>query len=314
MKINNATPQIKNNVTFGKTPEKLTKLKQTLKSRGQELLTLQRSGPMSRDLFIANAFAFLLGTRLITSRDKDEKREILIRDIPTIVIAVMGVPAVQNLVAGKIQNKSGFAFMKEGKKAEGFAKWISEDVKKLGKFLHIGKGKNKEEKLVKKVVNYAELKDWYVYDENLASGFDGFAKRLSDQKGNLKKIFSSLGKEVKESLASFKDSNEELMQQLSQNKQLKDTIANGFKDLKNNALKQASWVRTIPTLIGFAATLGIVGLLIPKTNIAITERIHKKRKAQELAEKQTPETQEAPKAEQASTQAETNLIKQYKKA
>lgn len=314
MKVNNATPQIKNNVTFGKTPEKLAKLKQTLKSRGQELLTLQRSGPMSRDLFIANAFAFLLGTRLITSRDKDEKREILIRDIPTIVIAVMGVPAVQNLVAGKIQNKSGFAFMKEGKKAEGFAKWISEDVKKLGEFLHIGKGKNKEEKIVKKVVNYAELKDLYVFDENLASGFDGFAKRLSGQEGNLKKIFSSLGKEVKESLKSFSDKNNEFLQQLSQDKKLKDTIANGFKDVKNNALKQASWVRTIPTLIGFAATLSIVGLLIPKTNIAITESINKKRKAQELARKQTQESQDAPKTEQASAPAETNLIKQYKKA
>ena len=110
MRINQATPMINNqiknnngqNTSFKGLPKGVC-----------DFLTLERRGPMIRTLFLANAFGFLLGSRLITSRDKEEKREILIRDLPTIGVAVMGVPVVAKWVAKGIQKKSGFVIMEE---------------------------------------------------------------------------------------------------------------------------------------------------------------------------------------------------------
>lgn len=274
MKINNATPVVNtniqtNNVNFkGVTPKKPAK--EVLK----EFLTLDRSGPMSRDLFVANAFAFLLGTRLVTSRDKDEKREILIRDIPTIVIAVVGVPVIRDAFAELIQKKSGFAFMQKGEKSGVIAKGADKLFKMLTK---------KEE--TKNVVSYGELGQWYQFDKNLSSGFKGFTERLSEQGGNLHKIFSSLGESARDKIKDFSKDNKEFMTKLFNNseesKSLIKTFEDEFATEGNNALKHASWKRTMPALIGLGLTLGLIGIFIPKLNIFITETVNKNRKSNE---------------------------------
>lgn len=274
MQINNVTPLINNNVT----PKQSTTFT-GFKDKGIELLNLKRKGPMSRDLFLINAFVFLLGTRLVTSRDKDEKREILIRDIPTIIIAVMGVPVFQDLLAGKIQEKSGFAFMEE-----------TGDISKQSGI--IAPRINQLFGVKQQLVSYGQLNDWYKFDDKLASGFKGFTERLDTQKGNLKKIFSSLNDDIKAKLEALDPKFKE--KKFADNKLFKSTLFNGSKDSNevlnlvkkafsekdNNALKRASWVKTIPTLTGLVLTLGLVGILIPKLNIHITETINKKRQSE----------------------------------
>lgn len=275
MRINNATPAINSNIQ--NTSQKPA-FKGLERFKPTKLFTLDRQGPMSRDLFILNAFVFLLGSRLFTARDKkgpvndknepmpkdfngkikwaykrvinyfcekDEKRETLVRDVPTIIIAVMGVPVISNFAAKFVQKKTGFA--------------ICENVKKG-------------------TVKFNQLEDWYKYDENLASGFEGFSKRLSDLGGNLKKIYSSIGCDVKGQLKGLSNNNTEFMQQLAQKDELLKTIQNEVSKTGNKVLKQASFLKTVPTLIGFAITLVTIGLFIPKFNIFITESIHKNKK------------------------------------
>lgn len=235
------------------------------------LFKLKRGGPMGANLFILNAFAFLLGTRLITSRDKDEKREILVRDIPSIVIAVVGVDTIEKKTAQWFHKNKGFAIM----------------------------DKNGEGKL--EGVKYSQLKDWYTYDKNLDSstGLKGFSERLSNLGGKLQTVYSSLGDDIKAKLANYKE-NKDVIEKITQDKTLGEQIKSALSDAKTNkALKKAEMLKTWPTIIGFALTLSLLGIIIPKTNIFVTERINKKRKAEELAA-QKKQVQQTPVAEKST--------------
>ncbi len=243
MKIHNATPIINNQ-------QAKTKKNVTFSGKSgiiKDFFQLGRSGNFTRGLFIANAFAFLLGGRLVTSRDENERRETLTRDIPTIVIAVQGVPVIKNWVAKQIQKHTGFAIITEAKQ----------------------------------VASSSQLQDWYKYDDKLASGFDGFSKRLVDCKGNLKKIYSSLGNDMKNKLANFSEDNSKFMEELSNHKELKQSIKEAFSHSGNKVLEQAAFLKTIPTIVGFAITLSTIGIFIPKLNIFITEKLNKNKSADE---------------------------------
>lgn len=267
MKTHNVIPSVNTN----------TQPKQNVAFKGNiidKYLTLNRQGPMSRNLFVVNAFVFLLGSRILTSRDKDERREILIRDIPTIVIAVMGVPFFGKQVAKLVQKKSGFAIMQDtGEQPNKVVQGLRKIFKKSGQ--------NKFD-----VISYSQTEDLYKFDKNLSSGFRGFSERLKNlgDNVNLKKIYSSVSAEVKEQLKNFSDNNTEFINQLAENKSLTETIVNELsKTVKegNKVLKAAEFMKTIPTLGGFAVTLLTIGMFIPKLNIYITEKIHKNRKKQE---------------------------------
>lgn len=281
MKINNATPITKNNM------QNNTNKNVAFKGLGEsatKFLTLNRKGPMTRELFLANAFIFLLGSRLIKSRDKkeetnknktlmdyirnkDEKRETIVRDVPTIIIAVMGVPIIGKWIAEHLQKKTGFAIMGEaGEKGT------------IGKF--IDKLRNKPNQKNLDVLSHGQIDNLYKYDENLASGLPGFSKRLAGLGGNLKKIYSSLSDEIKTSLKDFNgDNNEKFMTELSENSGLSERIKTALKMSDNKALKQASFMKTYTNIVGLGTTLTLLGICIPKMNIALTEALHRNDKS-----------------------------------
>lgn len=219
------------------------------------LFKLDRSGTMSHNLFITNAFIFLLGTRLFTSRDKDENREILIRDIPSIIIAVVGVDTIQKAATKGIQKLSGFAIAKKPKER------ISDSI------------------------SYAQTNDLYIYDKNLdkASGIYGFAKRLDSKEGNLEKICSKLNDSIKSKVSGL--DNTQILNKIKSDNTFANELKKAFSNPKNKALKYAETFKTLPTVIGFAATLSILGFVLPKLNIAITEHIAKKREQAKLDNK-----------------------------
>lgn len=251
MKINNSIPQI-NNINNSQTPS-FKGFAGVKKYVTDDLVKLQKSGVMARHLFFLNAIVFMLGARIVTSRDKDERREVMVRDIPTITIASLGVPILSKLIAQKlIQPKSGFAIMDEGGKS---------------------------------ITSYDNIDDLYRYNKDLHSGFNGFSERLNKLGGNLKKIYSSLSDEVKNKLSNFSSDNKKFMEELNSNKELLETIKTGMTGKENAVLKRASFLKTVPTILGFATVLGSIGILIPKLNIYITEAIHKNKKNHEKREK-----------------------------
>lgn len=201
---------------------------------------LERGGTMSRGLFILNAFVFLLSSRILTSRDKDERRETIIRDIPTIVVSVKGVPAISNAVGNVLQKKNGFAINQN-----------------------------------KSVASYAEIQDWHTIDKNLKSGLNGFAERMNTLGGNMKKVCSALGGEIKDQVKSLSENNKEFMEQISKNETLRNKITEALKNPNNGAAKQAAFNKTVTKMTGFGATMLAIGMLLPKINIAITKAVHK---------------------------------------
>ena len=209
-------------------------------SKASDFFKLDRSGTMSRGLFILNAFVFMLSSRILTSRDKDERRETIIRDIPTILVSVKGVPMISDAVGKVLQKKSGFAINQN-----------------------------------KHVTSYDQIQSWHSIDANTKSGLKAFGDRLDSLGGNMKKVCSSLSKDIKEQVAKFSSNNQEFMAELSKNKQLSEKITEALKNPNNNAVKQASFNKTITKMTGFGATMLAIGMLLPKINIAITQAIHK---------------------------------------
>lgn len=272
MKIHNVTPYIsqnlnKNNqsnknVSFsGNPPNKLVSL-------SERFFNLKRVGTMNMELFVANAFVFLLGGRLISSRDKNERRETLTRDIPTIITAVYGVPFVESFAARLIHDKKGFA---------------------------IG---DKKGKYQLDVANFSKLDDWYRYDSKLegGKGFDGFLERLESKGGDLNKICSSFGDKIKDKLKDLKN-NTEFKDKLFNDKELKNDLITEFsKQEGNKALKLARRFKTIPKIIGFVITLSTIGIFIPKLNIHITEKVNKNAKRREALIKKEKEDNEIKKS------------------
>ncbi|MCQ2789281.1 MAG: hypothetical protein MJ229_02775 [bacterium] len=216
---------------------------------------LNKSGPMARGMFVLNAFTFLLGSRIVTARDADEKREIVIRDIPTVLLSVLGVPMIEKATAKVINKTTGFAVNQK----------------------------------------YDVLKEWYQNGKTVmkngkevvenATNFKAFSKRLADQGADIKKVFSTLSPEIKKSLSEMTGSNEEIIKKISNNNELSKKIQEALKSAENGALKKANSLKTITKAFGFGLTLGLIGLLIPKINIAITKAIHKNDSSKPEAQK-----------------------------
>lgn len=254
MRINNAAPnnikslQSKNPTFSGFNPKELCK--NGLDS-AKNLFQLTRQGTMSRNLFIVNAYVFLLGSRLISSRDENEIRETLTRDVPTILLAAQGLPIFKTMIARKMHEKMGIPLFENVKTSKG-------------------------------VASSSQLSDWFVYNEKLHSGFDGFLDRLDKLGGNFNEICKPLGKddaEIKTGLDKINaKTNKEFKEALSKDFKLKQLLENAFKSEKNAAFAKASWLRTIPSIFGFVCTLGLIGIFIPKFNIYLTEMLNKGKK------------------------------------
>jgi len=290
MKINNATPNLtsnrinKNLVTFSASSP--------AKSTFKKLFDLERGGNMPRDLFLVNCFLFLIGGRVLRSRDNNEKREVLVRDVPTIAVVALSIPVIQKRLAKYMQENKGFALTTKEQKSHGAIKeWVA---KKLGLSL-----KTEDQK----VASSGQIKEWYQFDEKMATGFDGFINRLSEHGGNLKEIFSRLDEETKSKLANFSENKKTFIRQLAENKDLKASIAKKFTSDSNKALEQAHFLHTIPTLLGVGITLSLIGMFIPKFNIFMTAKINKK----DAMEKAAKEKAQNPNVEKTKSLSKGGL-------
>lgn len=306
--INNVSKLNNENVTFtGKTANWVIK-------NTPKMFEPERSGNMSRNLFTAAAFVFLLGGRIIKSRDKNERRETLTRDIPTILIAVYGVPVFGQIVANQIQKRTGLSIASIGKDAK-------KDTKKNLLEKTIDRFPRLKEAINTNVASGNQLKDWYVYDPNLHSGeaiagksktgFDTFLSRLSeDLHANLKRVVSylNLGDDVKGQITKLSEDNIEFVKQLKDNLPLKQTLERAFNYEHNGALKQAEYLKALPKAAGFAITLALIGIGIPKLNIFITERINKKNKS----ESKSAASNKPEKAKEKRTFTSADVVKTAK--
>lgn len=250
MKINNVTSNnctTKSNKNVSFSGLNYANFAQKCKTVAKDLFEPQRSGGMSQNLFTLNAFVFLLGGRLVKSRDGNEKRETLTRDIPTILLAVYALPLLAKRIASGIQTKTGFAILNDSKD---FSKGL---------------------------IDCEKVSDWYTFDKNLKTGFKGFVDRLVDRGANVKKVVSqlSLSKKMKEIVKNSSDDNAKFIDELFKNEALNKQVQTKFAKEGNGAFKQASFVKNSSKLAGLVITLGLIGIFIPNLNILITELVNR---------------------------------------
>lgn len=240
----------------------------------KDLVEPQRFGNMGRWLFLVTAFVFLLGGRILGSRDKNEKRETITRDVPTIIIIAGAVPIIEKFLSKHIQKHTGFAIL--GNKNEKETEDTYAAIKAGTKNADAAKD------LPKELISYAQQKNWFVFDENLASGPKGFLERLLNLGGDPKKVCSKLSENIEKALEKFNKNGQEFIDEIHkpENSTLLKEIMDAFKDPKNNALKHAEFLKAIPKLISMAGTLALLGIFIPLFNIAVTEKVNKKEESE----------------------------------
>ncbi len=216
---------------------------------------LTSNASLTRKAFLALSLVFILGGRYFNARNSDERREVLTRDLSSIIAAIYAVPVMKN----------GYAKMN--------AKTTGVPVADQS------------------IASSLQLKNWYTNVDKMKNGVVSFAENVDNLGGNVKKCFNEMGEEFSEQLGKiFKngevpENNKEVikvLQKAKANKTLQsaiNVIENAFK-ADNGLLKKATKLKSIPEFAAIAATAGLLGGLIPWINIVTTKHLHAKKEQQ----------------------------------
>lgn len=260
MRINNSnsyTPQNKNNkqnnnnnVSFSGN----SKFRQGFEKIADKC-NIGPNGSLARNVFLAVSSVFMVGARFFKSRGEDERREVLTRDIPGIVLAVYGAPVLNSGVAYLVTKKTGVPIIQ---------------------FV-----KNKESNTNKaSFVSQKQVKDWYSNLTELKNPLITFSETIEKHGGNIKKAMSHLGLDSHLKNITGKDeaSNKEIIASL---KKLQAEKSDKFIALEkgllketaseNKLLKIAKNTQAAVKVSGLLFTAGLLGIILPRLNIKITK-------------------------------------------
>jgi len=219
--------------------------------------------------------------RYIKSRDDSERREILVRDLPTITTIIFGRRILQNIVSQIYTKTTGLALHIKPEKHE-------TPLQKIFNYLRPDKGI--------KVLSSSEITEKYSNVHLNKNGLADFADFITQQGGNIKKVLSS-NKELKTHLQTAyqqfnPDGNFEkagpaeiadMLRKINKKNAPKNSeiqaIENILKTPDNILVRRA---KRINSTFDFLATLVfiplILGLLLPRINECITKSHYKKQK------------------------------------
>lgn len=226
-------------------------------------------GDLSRNMFLVISSIFMVGARFKDSRGNDEKREILTRDIPGILLAVGGAPIVNNAMAYATTKKTGIPiiqFTKENEKNIENAKFASQK----------------------------QVKDWYTKFDELKNPLITFSETIEKHGGNIKKVMAKLGlgEELKAIHNSENATNKEIIESLKTAQSDKTKAFENFeKALKkvnsdNVVFKFAQKAQASVKIAGILLTAALLGIIIPRLNIIITKKKYQGNEGQKQPEQQ----------------------------
>lgn len=205
------------------------------------------NGSLSREMFFAISFLFLVGARFVESRDKDEKREVLTRDIPAVAVSGYGAMVLNNSIARKITEKTGIPITFKDKKMLSFA-------------------------------TQKQVKDWYTGLSTIPDTLVSFAETVERNGGNIQKVMKKFGFDKELNAISNATDNKGVINAI---KQAKTKNAPAFEALekllknvgdKNEVLKFAKNTQAAVKLGCLALTAAFLGYFLPRLNIIITKK------------------------------------------
>lgn len=209
----------------------------------------------------------MLAGRFFEGRGKDEKREVLTRDIPAVVIAGYGAIKLNEAIADIATKKTGVPIIQISK------------VKQEGIFAKL-MGNEGKEKTVKSFASQKQIIEWYSNLKSLKNPAVTFAETIHKNQGNLNKVMSIIGlsDEVKNITKKENATNEEIISALKKAKEAKDASFNKIVDKvknlgsDNELLKKAKNIQAGVKLAGIGLTVGILGYFLPRLNIVMTKK------------------------------------------
>lgn len=229
-----------------------------LKSVGSKILKQCNcdNGSLSRAAFLFISFVFLVGSRFIESRNNDERREVLTRDIPAVALSGGGVPLMTGAAAYAITKNSG---------------------------IPVSTFKNKKSIFSASLASQKQVADWYSQLKDADNPLINMMDTLERHGGNIRKVMNKFGFKKELDAITTSSNNKEIIEaaKLAQSngqenfKVLEDLIRNIPVD--NKVLKFAKNAQAYVKIGGIAITAGLLGWILPRLNILITNKKYEKR-------------------------------------
>lgn len=219
------------------------------------------NGSLTREMFLAVSFLFLLGARFIEARDNDERREILTRDIPAIAVSGVGALLLNNPVGRLITKKSGIPISFKDGKALNFA-------------------------------TQKQVKDWYSNLSTMKNPLETLSEMVERNGGNIQKVMKKFGFENEMKAISDSTKNVDVIAAIKDAKNNKpaafEALENLLKNVKadNKVVKFAKSSQAAVKLSCLAVTAAFLGYFLPRLNIIITKK--KVQESQPAANPQSP--------------------------
>lgn len=218
------------------------------------------NGSLSRYAFLFISFVFLVGSRFIESRNNDERREVLTRDIPAVALSGGGVPLMTGAAAYAITKKSG---------------------------VPVSIFKGKKSILNSSLVSQKQVKDWYSELKNADNPLINMMNMIERHGGNIKKVMNKFGFKNELEAISKSKNNAEI---ISAAKLAQENGAEAFRVLEdlvrnipadNKVLNFAKNAQAYVKVGGIAVTAGLLGWILPRLNILITNKKYEKREKEQ---------------------------------
>ncbi len=236
-----------------------SKLGSIIPDKLRDTFEMSNSGTLGRTSLFWVALFFVLGARLIKSRDAHERREVLTRDGVTVASSFFAVPVVKN--------------------------WMSRGLDKISK---IPTASNKTKFFSLDDFSFDNLRNLYTKADKMPEKVLTMAKNITKEGGDLVKCFSTLGddamKNIKTILNGKELSSGNILEALTEAAKktknftvddgvLKPACDNLTKILSasdNGLVKAAQRLKAIPNLASIAFVTALLGWGIPAFNIYFT--------------------------------------------
>ena len=245
----------------------------------------------------------MLGARLYQARNADERREVATRDFSGLTTITFALPVARNWISTASKKLTGIP--------------IAKPLASVSAHFNP----------TKKPFSFENVEDIYSGPSKLKNGLVDFSKNISDQGGDLRKVFNLLSDDSKKSLNSiaeglsgnnttveigrlldfvskpFKAGNSalklpetnekivELFKKAQQNEKYKahiDVIKKELDNAKNPVVKLAEASKTLPEVASIVGISAFLGWFLPWFNINYTKKLYKDKNAQAEAVQKQP--------------------------
>ncbi len=266
-----------NNTSFGAAPNVST-ARRIFEGLG-DACNIEANGSLTRLMFFLVGTLFMLGGRFVKSRDNDERREVITRDVPAVALSAAGAPLINKAVAYAVSKKSGVPIITMGDADAPLFKFGKD--KATGDYRYkIGR---QGKLLSSNFTSQKQIIDWYSDFASMDNALVNFSETVNKHGGNLRKVFKKLGFTDKLDAVTNAVKNDEILNALKQSQANNtEAFANLEKALKelgqnNSLLKFAKKSQAYVKLGGIGFMAALLGYFLPHLNIITTKKKYEKK-------------------------------------